>query len=91
MTKANIHEIKARLSAYVEKVQAGETIVVCKRNVPVAELRPLERPKRRKPMLGSAVGQGRVLASFYAPMSEEELRLWEHGSESDPVHGRERR
>jgi prevent-host-death family protein len=43
MPNVNIRELKANLSAYVERAEAGETVVVCKRNVPIAELRPLGR------------------------------------------------
>jgi prevent-host-death family protein len=39
--KANVHEIKAHLSAYLKRVEAGDTVTVCRRNVPIAELRPL--------------------------------------------------
>lgn len=38
MTRVNIHEAKTHLSRYVKRVVKGKTIVVCLRNVPVAEL-----------------------------------------------------
>jgi len=41
MTRINIAEAKARLSQYVRRVKHGETILLCERNVPVAEIRPL--------------------------------------------------
>lgn len=40
MFKVNIHEAKARLSEFVEAVERGERVVICRRNRPVAELRP---------------------------------------------------
>jgi prevent-host-death family protein len=39
--RVNIAEAKAKLSQYVRQVKNGETILLCERNVPVAELRPL--------------------------------------------------
>ena len=36
MIKVNIAEAKTHLSRYVERVMAGETVVLCKRNVPGA-------------------------------------------------------
>src|SRR5262245_14255257 len=39
MIKLNIHEIKAQFSKYVGMVEAGDTVLICKRNVPVAEIR----------------------------------------------------
>jgi antitoxin (DNA-binding transcriptional repressor) of toxin-antitoxin stability system len=50
MTKINIHEAKTHLSRYAARVKAGETIVLCDRNVPFAEIRPLspERPRKKR-------------------------------------------
>jgi prevent-host-death family protein len=41
MTAVNIAELKARLSAYLQRVRAGEEIVIRDRNLPVAKLVPL--------------------------------------------------
>jgi len=38
MEKASISDLKNRLSAYLQKVRAGETILVCDRNEPVARI-----------------------------------------------------
>ena len=40
MLKVNIHEAKTHLSRYAKRVKAGETIVLCDRNKPFAEIRP---------------------------------------------------
>ena len=85
MIKLNIHEVKGQLSKYIEMVGAGETIVVCKRNIPVAEIRPIEKKQKRTPILGSAAGMGKILKSFREPMSQADLRLWEEGDEKDPL------
>ena len=51
MTRVNVADAKARLSAYLNRVQSGETIIICRRNVPIAELRPIrERPAVRRPI-----------------------------------------
>lgn len=36
-----ISEVKSRLSAYLKKVRAGETILILDRNQPVAKLEPV--------------------------------------------------
>ncbi len=77
MVKANIREIKARFSRYVEMAESGETVIVCKRNLPVARLCPIETTEVRAPVLGAAKGAGRILPSFHDPMAEEDLSLWE--------------
>jgi len=50
MTKVNVAEAKAQLSSLLDRAQSGETVIVCRRNVPVAELRPvpLERTAPRR-------------------------------------------
>ena len=44
MIPVNIADAKAHLSRYLGRVERGETILLCRRNVPVAELRPLPKP-----------------------------------------------
>jgi prevent-host-death family protein len=39
--KVNISELKAKLSAYVDAVRRGETVIVLDRKTPVAQLAPL--------------------------------------------------
>lgn len=40
MTTATITELKNKLSAYIDRVRAGESILVLDRGVPVARLEP---------------------------------------------------
>jgi len=47
MVTANLHELKAHLSHYARRVKAGETVVVCERNKPIGEFRPLPNETRR--------------------------------------------
>jgi len=41
MLKVNMHQAKTHLSRYAKRAKAGETIILCDRNKPIAELRPL--------------------------------------------------
>ena len=41
MKRAKISELKARLSSYLSDVRSGETIIVCERATPIAQLSPL--------------------------------------------------
>lgn len=66
MTKINIHEAKSRLSRYTNRVKLGETIMLCDRNRPFAEIRPLvgsTAPQKRE--LGKLKGQCPVPDSFF--------------------------
>ncbi len=49
MLRMNVHEVKAHLSATLAKVAEGETVVICKRNIPIAELKPIQEKKHLKP------------------------------------------
>lgn len=42
-TTVNMHEAKTHLSRLVERVEAGETVVIARAGKPVAELRPIPR------------------------------------------------
>jgi len=50
MIKVNIQEAKTHLSRYIDRVEQGDVIIVCRHNQPVAELRAVEtalaRPAR---------------------------------------------
>jgi antitoxin (DNA-binding transcriptional repressor) of toxin-antitoxin stability system len=48
MVKVNIAELKAKLSHYLQLMQSGETIIVMKRNVCIAEIKPPTPTKERK-------------------------------------------
>lgn len=41
MLQLNINEVKSHLSATLAKVKSGETIIICKRNKPIAEIKPI--------------------------------------------------
>ncbi len=54
MIKVNTQEAKTRLSALLAAVEAGETVVICRNDRPVAELRRpqvVEDPLNQNPKL----------------------------------------
>ena len=76
MKKVNIHEAKIHLSALVDRAAAGESILICRRNVPAAELRPLPRPRRTRRPIGLAP-RFKVPPSFVEPLPEDVLAGFE--------------
>ena len=42
MKQVKVSELKAKLSAYLADVRAGETVVVCDRKTPIARLVPID-------------------------------------------------
>jgi prevent-host-death family protein len=83
MIMVNIHEAKAKLSEFVDAVERGERVVICKRNHPVAELRPVEQKRTEPRPLGGAKGIV-IPPSFFDPMPDEFLDAFE----SRPVYPR---
>lgn len=73
MTTVGVHEAKTHLSRLLERVRAGEEIIIAKNGRPVARLCPLEPALRRAPGLLS----GKVDEAFSEPLPEEELQAWE--------------
>lgn len=46
MLTVNLAQAKARLSELLDKVEAGEEVVITRRGRPVVHMRPAVRPKR---------------------------------------------
>lgn len=84
MTTANLHEVKSRLSYYTRLVKAGETVILCERNKPFAEIRPLgsaaKLPKRE---LGLMKGSCPVGPEFFE--ADEEIQQDFEASEIFPM------
>jgi antitoxin (DNA-binding transcriptional repressor) of toxin-antitoxin stability system len=78
MVKLNVHEAKTHLSRYLEQLSEGteDVIVICNRNVPVAEIRPVARARTTKRPVGLAKGKVRVPKSFFDPLPEEVLEAF---------------
>ena len=75
MIQINIAEAKARLSRYLENVERGETVVLCRRNVPIAEIRPLSKPPTHERPVGIDRGMT-VPDSFFQPLPDEILEAF---------------
>lgn len=87
MISVNIHEAKAHLSEYLARVEAGETVTICRRNTPVAELRAVKPAASAKRPLGLAQGKVSIHPSFFEPTDEELLDLFDGSTmlPSDPL------
>jgi len=84
MITMNINEAKAHLSSALEKVARGETVVLCKRNKPVAEIRPVKEPLREKRPIGLAGKQYPAFTidqSFFEPLPDDIIKAFVGASE----------
>jgi antitoxin (DNA-binding transcriptional repressor) of toxin-antitoxin stability system len=73
MIRINIHEAKAHLSRYLKKLREGDVLVICKRNVPIAEVRAIPSARTARRPVGLAKGELQVPDSFFEPLPEDVL------------------
>jgi len=73
MVIVNIHEIKAKLSEYVEAAARGERVLICKRNQPVAELRAVASQRTTPRPIGLAKGTFAIAPAFFEPLPDDVL------------------
>ncbi len=73
MIRLNVHQAKTHLSRYLARLAEGELILLCKRNVPVAEIRPVRQPRAERRPVGLAKDRFEVPASFFDPLPDELL------------------
>lgn len=84
MTKAktitvNIHEAKTQFSKYLKKAEKGQTIIVCRRNVPIAEIRATSTSPAidRKKWFGMDKGKVTIAPEFFDPMPDDFLAYFD--------------
>jgi antitoxin (DNA-binding transcriptional repressor) of toxin-antitoxin stability system len=75
--RINIGEAKLHFLKYLRRVTKGETIVLCERNVPFAEIRPIPQAPRGKRPSGLYKGKFTVPSSFFEPLPEWLLDAFE--------------
>jgi prevent-host-death family protein len=74
--KVTIHVAKTTLSKLIERVHAGEEVIIARGDEPVARLVPIvgHVPVRRP---GTLRGIVRIPDTFFDPLPREELEAWE--------------
>lgn len=87
MIIANIHEVKAKLSEYLDAAAKGERVLICNRNRPVAELRPVAVAPAEPRPIGGATGFA-VPPSFFEPLPDDLVDAFDGGAGARPEPGR---
>ena len=88
MIKLNVHEAKTPLSYYLQKLKRGETILLCRRETPIAEIRPLPARRKTKRQIGLAKGEiPRFDPKFFEPLPACYRLLLRSGHETAFGHG----
>ncbi len=76
MIMVNIFEAKAKLSEYIEAAAAGERVLICKRNRPIAELKAVQQlpagPRKLEPLYPD----WKIAPAFFEPLNADDLEAW---------------
>ena len=78
MIKVNLADAKSHLSQYLDSGERGETVILCRRNVPIAEIRPLPQPPPQPRPIGTDPDFV-VPDSFFESLPEDLLDAFEGG------------
>jgi prevent-host-death family protein len=75
-----VRELKAQLSAYLQKVKAGETIIITEHGKPIGRLAPL--PKTKEERIQAMIDAGLISWSGkkFVPLPDSELAELEPGA-----------
>jgi len=76
MLRVNVHDAKTHFSKYLNRVAKGETIIVCRRNIPIAEIRRVHEPRRAPRPIGIDQGAFEIPPEFYEPLPPDLLALF---------------
>ena len=82
MSRVDIAEVKTHLSRYLDIVERGETVVVCRHDVPSAEIRPVHGSCTKERPVGIDRGMT-IPASFFEPLPDDMLDAFEAGGGSE--------
>jgi prevent-host-death family protein len=76
MPTYTVHDAKTNLSKLIEQAEAGEEVIIARRDQPAVRLVPIKArtPKRQ---FGAYKGQATLTDAFFEPLPDEELSAWE--------------
>jgi prevent-host-death family protein len=77
MTQVNLEDIQQDLSTYLQRVEAGETLIIIRAGKPVAEVKPVAPRVETLRPFGLCAGEFTVPEDFDAPLPEDILNAFE--------------
>jgi antitoxin (DNA-binding transcriptional repressor) of toxin-antitoxin stability system len=77
MLQVSVEEIRRDVAAYLQRVEAGETVVILRAGQPVAEIRPIASGTKPLRPFGLCAGEFTVPSDFDAPLPEDILKAFE--------------
>jgi prevent-host-death family protein len=76
----SVADAKNKLPELIRAVEGGESVTICRRGVPVADLVRTKEPTRKKRKLGTLRGKIRILdPNWWKPMTDEEADAFLEG------------
>jgi antitoxin (DNA-binding transcriptional repressor) of toxin-antitoxin stability system len=75
--QVTIEEIEKDVSAYLERVKVGETLVIVKAGKPLAEIKPILAPSTSLRPFGLCEGEFTVPEDFDVPLPDDVVRAFE--------------
>jgi antitoxin (DNA-binding transcriptional repressor) of toxin-antitoxin stability system len=85
MPTYTVHEAKTHLSKLIERGERAEEVIIARGDKPAVRLEAVASGKKPKRQPGAFEGQIVIHDSFFEPLTEEELALWEGGHADDPL------
>ncbi len=79
-----VHQAKTNLSKLIAQAEAGEEIIIARGDKPAVKLTPVAEPELRAKtprVPGAWKGKFELPDSFFDPLPEDELALWEGGDD----------
>ena len=77
MANVSVEEMQRNLSAYLKRVEAGETLVIVRSGQPLAEVKPISSNMEKLRPYGLCRGDFTVPEDFDAPLPQEILNSFE--------------
>ena len=75
--QVSVDDIKRDLPAYLQRVEAGETLVILKAGKPIAEIKPIAAGTESLRPFGLCAGEFTVPDDFDAPLPESIIQEFE--------------
>ena len=77
MVRVSVEEIQQDVSAFLQRVEAGETLLIVRTGQPIAEIKPVVAPAEALRPFGLCAGEFTVPDDFDAPLPEDMLNAFE--------------
>ncbi len=89
MPTFTVHEAKTQLSRLIELAEAGEEVIIARRDTPAVRIVPVAA-RAAKRVFGAFKGEASTTDAFFEPLPNAELDAWEPSAGATPGTRRRR-